>query len=345
MEGCVSPIFYGIILFSIVARMKEKRDRPLASLIFLLALFTFAATAGLGIAEMQTAKPELPRTVGPWTRSEAPRTVTAENIFEYMDGAGELYIGYHLDRLEATEYSAPGEKNILVELYFMKTPDDAFGLLSLDWGGEPVDLERSSSEGAGKQPFWPSALYGEGLLRLRSGKIYARIMAEQETPPSKEAVLALGRAVVREGADPSSPALLRHLPETFRPDWKQRRVGTSYFRSHLVLNSLYYLSQENMLDLGHETEAALARYEKETPSGPQRIRFLLVQYPNAQAAGKALAHFQRVYLPDRSLSSTETQNFFSVEDGWLGYKLNGRRAAFVFECPDKETAAAVIDQL
>jgi len=335
----------GIILDSIAVRMKEKRDRPPASVFSLLALFVFAATAGPEIANMKTAKPELPKTVGPWTRSEAPRTINAENIFEYMDGAGELYIGYRFDRLEVTEFAARDEKNILVELYFMKTPDDAFGLLSLDWGGEPVDLDVAVRQSAEKQPAWPNALYGEGLLRLRSDKIYARVLAEQETPRSKEAVLALGRAIVKDGADSSSPALLRQFPETLRPGWNERRDGTSYFRSHLVLNSLYYLSQENMFDLGRETEAAIAKYEKESTAGLQRLRVLLVQYPDTRAAGKALAHFLRVYLPDRSSSSKETRDFFSVEDGWLGYKLTGGRVAFVFECPDRETAASVMDQL
>ncbi|MFZ2053302.1 MAG: DUF6599 family protein [Candidatus Aminicenantales bacterium] len=325
--------------------MKEKRNRPPASIFCLLPVMIFAVTAGLARKEMQAAKPELPQAVGPWTRSETARTISAENIFEYMDGAGEIYIGYRFDRLEITEYSAPGEKNILVELYFMKTPDDAFGLLSLDWGGEPVDLEVAARPGAEKQPTWPNALYGEGLLRLRSDTLYARILAERETPRSKEAVLALGRAVVKDGAFSSSPAFLRQLPESLQPGWKQRPYGTSYFRSHLVLNSLYYLSQENMFDLGHETEATIATYERESPAGIQRIRVLLIQYPQAQAAGKAFAHFLRVYLPDRTSASTETQNFFSVEDGWLAYKLTGRRAAFVFECPDRETAAAVIDQL
>jgi hypothetical protein len=325
--------------------MKEKRDRPPASTVFLLALCVFTATARLEIAEMKTAKPELPRTVGLWTRTEATRTIRAESIFEYMDGAGELYIGYRFGRLEATEYTAPDEKNILVELYFMKTPDDAFGLLSLDWGGEPVDLVVAARKSAEKHPAWPNALYGEGLLRLRSDKIYARILAEQETPRSKEAVLALGRAVVKDGAGSSSPALLCQLPETLESGWKQRRDETSYFRSHLVLNSLYYLSQENIFDLGRETEAAIARYEKNSPAGPRRIRILLFRYPDGRAAEKALGHFRRVYLPDRSSASTETQNFFSVEDGWLGFKLKGGRAAFVFECPDRETAAVVLDQI
>jgi hypothetical protein len=331
--------------WSIVERMKEKRNRPPVSIFFLPALFAFAATAGLGIAQMKTSKPKLPRTVGPWTRSEGPRTISAETIFEYMDGAGELYIGYRFDRLEVTEYTAPDEKNILVELYFMKTPDDAFGLLSLDWGGEPVDLGVTAPPDTEKQPAWPKALYGEGLLRLRSDKIYARIMAEQETPRSKKAVLAIGGTVVKQGSDSSSPALLCQLPETLWPEWKQRRGVTSYFRSHLVLNSLYYLSQENIFDFGHGTEAAITQYERESPLGIRRFRVLLIQYPDAEAAGSALAHFRRVYLPDRPSSSMETQNVFSVEDGWLGFKLNGRQTAFVFECPDRETAAAVLDQL
>lgn len=325
--------------------MKEKWDRLSVSIIFLLVLHTFAAAAGLETAEMQTVKVELPQTAGSWTKSAPPRTITAENIFEYMDGAGELYIGYRFDRLEVAEYAAPDEKNILVELYFMKTPDDAFGLLSLDWGGMPVDLGDSGKMSPKDRPTWPSALYGEGLLRLRSDAIYARIMAEKETPRSKEAVLALGRAVVKDGAGSSSPALLRQLPEVIWPEWKQRRGLTSYFRSHLVLNSLYYLSRENMFELGPETEAVITQYERESPLGTQRFRVLRIRYPDAGAAGKALAHFRRVYLPDQSSSATETLNFVKVEDGWLGYKLRGRQAAFVFECPDRETATAVMDEL
>ena len=195
------------------------------------------------------------------------------------------------------------------------------------------------------RPAWPSALYGEGLVRLRSDKIYARILAERETPGSKEAVLTLGRIVVQGASDSPTPALLRRLPGNLWPEWKQRLKMTAYFRSHLVLNSLYYLSQENIFDLDHETEAAITQYERESPQGLQRFRVLLVQYPDAEAARQALAHFRRVYLPERSSSSAETQGLVEVEDGWLGVKQGGRLAVFVFECPDRETAAAVIDQL
>ena len=325
--------------------MKEKRDRLPASINFLLALFVFAQTAGPEVVEMKPDRPELPQTVGAWTRNETTRTITAKDIFEYMNGAGELYIGYRFVRLVVPEYTAPEAKNILVELYIMESPGDAFGLLSLDWGGDPVNLGDGGKKSTNDKPAWPSALYGEGLLRLRSDKIYARIMAEQETPGSKAAVLALGRAVTGDGPDFLCPALFRQLPESIWPEWKQRRGVTGYFRSHLVLNSLYYLSQENMFDLGHETEAAITQYERESPLGMQRFRVLLIQYPDAEAAGRALAHFRRVYLPDQSSSATKTLNSAKVEDGWLGYKLSGRQTTFVFECPDRETAEAVMNQL
>jgi len=87
--------------------------------------------------------------VGLWTRPDSPRIVDAKNIFDYMDGAGELYLGYCFDHLEVYEYQAKSQKNILVELYFMKTSNDAFGLLSLDWGGEPMDLGQGLSRNSG----------------------------------------------------------------------------------------------------------------------------------------------------------------------------------------------------
>jgi len=84
-----------------------------------------------------------------------------------MDGAGELYLGYRFDHLESYEYEVQSEKNILVELYFMKTADDAFGLLSLDWGGEPVDLGQTLEENVKVIRIWFSAALAAGASLSR----------------------------------------------------------------------------------------------------------------------------------------------------------------------------------
>jgi hypothetical protein len=301
---------------------------------------------------MQEPKPTLPKTVGTWTRPDSPQLVTAKNIFDYMDGAGELYIGYRFDHLESYEYKTQNQNNILVELYFMTTSDDAFGLLSLDWEGESVELAGGPVQMAG-EPVRSSkslqALYGEGLLRLWSDTIYARIMASQETPESKEAVLSLGRSIIKDRGNPPLPKLLKKLPVSFPEDWVLGKDRTSYFRSHLVLNSIYYLGQENMLDLDLNTEAVTSPYEKKNSEGKKRIHFLLVNYADNKRARQALAHFYKVYLPEHSLSFQsgsyeEISNMFLIEDGWLGYKIKDNTIAFIFECPDQEIARTIINQ-
>jgi hypothetical protein len=261
-----------------------------------------------------------------------------------MNGAGELYLGYRFDHLDVFTYSAAGRENILVELYFMQARDDAFGLLSLDWGGEPVELSAASAAPDPESPNpRPRALYGEGLLRLRAGKLFARIMAERETPESRRAVLELGRAVAQGREIPPEPELLQELPQSLAGGWHVLESRISFFRSHLVLNSLYYLSSENLLDLGHNTEAVTAVYERtEASSAGQRLRWLGVRYPDRSAALAALGHFHRVYLPDfpyrsGSKPSCRHKGVFQIEDGWLGYGLKEGTLIFLFECPDRET--------
>jgi len=301
---------------------------------------------------MTEAKTILPKTVGVWTSPDAPRIVNAETIFDYIDGAGELYLGYRFDHLEVYEYKAQSQKDILVELYFFETSDDAFGLLSLDWGGEAVDLSQTHMEQSeSDEQNWPRALYGEGLLRIWSDNLYARVMAYIDTPESEQAVLDLGRGIIEGRENPPRPKLLGKLPDFFQPEWTPRLDRASYFRTHLVLNSLYFLSQENILDLDLTSEGISVPYERMDSSGDQeRIQFLMMKYIDLGQAQKALVKFHEAYLPEHSSpklssSSGKVLNAFRVEDGWLGYKLEKNSLALIFGCPDQETARTVIDQI
>jgi len=296
---------------------------------------------------MNTDQLDLPKTVGVWNRPDSPRLIHSENIFKYMNGAGELYLGYRFHHLEVFDYTSPDQGNILVELYFMENADDAFGLLSLDWGGEPVSLD-SAPAAISNQSFTAStrALYGGGLLRLWSDYIYARIMAERETPASKEAVLALGQAIAAGAQYPPEPALVKILPLAIDAVWKLRVDRLSFFRSYLVLNSIYYLSHENILDLDLSAEAVSAPYQYIPGSGvPKRSQFLLLQYENTERARQALNHFHDAYLPELKKEITaDSPSLFKLEDGWMAYKLIGRHIAIVFESPDPESARAILQK-
>lgn len=288
---------------------------------------------------MAEPDPVLPKTIGDWTRSLSPDVVTAENIFDYMNGAGELYLGYRFYRCDVYEYKSPTQKNILVEMYIMESSDDAFGLLSLDWGGEIVDGSA-----------WPSALYGEGLLRLWTDNIYTRIMATQETPESREAVLSIGQAVAEGRKNPPAPEIVRKLPDSPMTSWDLRRDRTSFFRTHLVLNSLYYLSHQNILDLDLNSQGVYALYEKrETREKKSRIHMLRVEYKDKKSAGEALARFHEAYLPEHPFppdtsAPGEIAGVFSVEDGWMAYACREDCIVLAFQCPDRKTARAITER-
>lgn len=292
---------------------------------------------------------KLPRTFGPWTRPEASRRIDAGSIFNYMDGAGELYLAYRFDHLDVFEYSSADQGNILVELYSMQTSDDAFGLLSGDWGGEPVVLEGTVAASAASSVPSHRALYGAGLLRIWSDTLYARVLASRETAVSRERVLAIGRAIVTGRGQTTAPALMNALPRAAGTTYQLRPDRTTYLRSHLVLNSVYFLSPENILDLDRTAEAAAATYESSVPSPPKhQVRLLLVRYRDETAARLAVARFRDAYLPETRERAGSNANLSSalqhVEDGWAGYQLTGRCLAVVFEFQDPGLARTFVRQ-
>ncbi|MDM8543243.1 hypothetical protein QUF90_19380 [Desulfococcaceae bacterium HSG9] len=312
-------------------------------LICLTIVMAFATHEGV---DAQMKPNYLPRTIGAWTRPESPEIINSDNIFKYMNGAGELYLGYRFDHLEVFDYTSENQENILVELYFMETSDDAFGLLSLDWGGEPVSFDGLPAKSSDRLP---KALYGAGLLRVWSDNLYIRIMASHETPASKQAVLDLGKAVTADRKNSPEPELLKFLAPDVDSGWKLRRDRQSFFRSHLALNSVYYLSHANILDFDLSAEAVIASYEQVAAKEPIRSQFLLVKYENRARAFKALNHFHDAYLPDHKKeiiedSSAKNLSLFKIEDGWTGYKLIDNYAVIVFKCPDRKSARTIINK-
>ncbi len=321
------------------------------ALLYFLAIIIFVLSFRGISAEMTKKTVNLPKTIGAWTRSDSTRIIDSSNIFDYMNGAGELYLAYGFDHLEVYEYTADQQDSILVEVYVMNTSNDAFGLLSLDWGGEPVTFQTPliQSNPTVAPPY--RALYGSGLLRIRADTIYARVMAYQETAASKEVVLSLGQTISANRKTPGEPELLKVLPNAMDSGWKLRKDRIGFFRSHLVLNSLYYLSHQNILKLDHSTEAVTAPYEKTLNDGTsKRVQVLFVKYASPELARKALDEFHSLYLDEHPKGSdpgttNKQMNSFNIEDGWLGYALDGTRLTIVFECPNRETVDLIIKHI
>ena len=284
--------------------------------------FLFLAALPMTINTSVLSSIQLPRQVEQWTRPDSAHTVTAQTIFDYMDGAGELYLGFRFDSLQVVEYTAVDTYSLLIEIYYMQESDDAFGLLSLDPEGERIDW------GAAPEESSPYALYGAGLLRLWAGPVYARVMAFQETETARRAVLELGRVIASQCRSAQPPELLREVQPLF-PNFSMK-----YFRSHLVLNSFFYLASQNILDLDPSVEGIYA--------GEGAMKVLLLHYPQAGRAAAAARLFLSSYMPDHPARCGE---FYPLESGYCACFHFGAFLVLLFDCPDVESGRQRVQTL
>jgi hypothetical protein len=303
-----------------------------------------------GRVDIGGATVSLPQRIGEWTRPDAARRITADTIFDYMDGGGELYLAYRFDHLDVFEYKAKDASlgTILVEIYSMKSSDDAFGLLSNDWGGEPA------SPGGGQPPRESAAirphraLYGAGLLRLWSGTLFARVLASRETPESRAAVFEIARALttreVEEGPGPAPaspappPAIVAALAAPATASSQVRPDRTCFFRSYLVLNSQYFLASQDILGLGLDVDAATTEF-RPAATGERPLRVILIRYPSSERASAGLKMFVSAYLRgvDGQSHAMARSGSARVEHGWVGWAQRAQGLAITL---DAATSAA-----
>lgn len=317
-----------------------------------LFLITFILLCGIGMTDSKDQSMNLPKTIMGWNRSDKSQKVDSQTIFEYMDGAGELYIGYRFNHIDVYNYQSPNrEDEILVELYHMKSSDDAFGLLSLDWTGDPVQLGCSllpENEKTTSPDF--RFLYGSGLLRIWSNNLYARILVFPETPASKEAVLEIGRAIVSGRENTSPPDFLNALPLSLAGRWHLERTRVHFLRTHLVLNSIYFLSFSNILDLDLSTKIAAGRYRIHSDSDESEFfQVFVVHYIDADKARRSLIRFRKAYFPEISIDHDRgvglyKPQVYSTENKWSGFALHNRVLILGFDLPDASSGEMILNE-
>lgn len=257
----------------------------------------------------------LPPEVLGWRPAERDMVYGPDTLYDYIDGAAEVYRSFNVRRVIARRYVNPGHPDIIVDVFDMGSPNEAFGVYR-------HEVRQGESAGIGQE-----SEYLRGSLAFWKDNFYVAVTPFDDTPETQEAVLALGTAVAQAipGEGPL-PDLIRFLPE-------EERVPASirYFHNHACLNLYYFLADSNVLDLSGDTEGVLARYivDEHEP-----MTLLVIRYPESNAAREALASFQAVYLPEADADGLAT-----IENG----RVSGAEAVdtyiiAVLDAPNRETA-------
>ncbi|MGC8861301.1 MAG: DUF6599 family protein [Armatimonadota bacterium] len=266
---------------------------------------------------------ELPAAACAGWASGPQRLVLPSAIFKYMDGAGELYLGYGFKKLYVREYEKTGEPKVTCEVYLMPSSADAYGLFSQDRTGTELRIGQS-------------AVYASGLLLAWQGKYFVRLLADRETPEAKRCIVELAKQVVKLCGPPGKPpAALGWLPK------KGLDAGSvHYFHTHACLNYFHFVSTQNILNLSLKTEAVMGTYAHENG----KSLALVISYPSETESRVAWDKFRQVYMA--GLSPSGGYSIVRLENGrWCGGIQQRKRLFLVLEAPTRDDCASLLKRM
>lgn len=152
-------------------------------------------------SELTSLMPDLEK----WKSTEETQIYYPESLFEYINGAAEIYLSYEFRELAVNQYvQADSECNIIVEIYAMGNSTNAFGIYS--------------AERFPDNKFVPVGLQGyleEGTLNFLTGSYYVKLMCFDCEPDSKTVLESFAQAIINKVTDKGAfPSLLEQFPAT-----------------------------------------------------------------------------------------------------------------------------------
>jgi hypothetical protein len=288
---------------------------------FVIMVWIFTVAEIVEGEKKEKMNPEffLPSEAAGWKWDEKEMKYNSRTLFDYIDGAAELYLAYGFQNLTVRRFDKSNRPPITIELYEMASSEDAYGVFSFERQDETIGVGQGSE-------------FGGGLLRFWKGKYFVSIYADGEGAEVESAIIKMGRAAANSiPATGPEPKLVDFIPGK---DLGLVDRSVRYLKSHVLLNQRFFIAHQNILNLSRKTEAVLAQYIREE----QKTQLLLIRYPTLKEAGDAYQGFMKAYLPDaggRDRSKTEDQK-------WTIARQRNEFVLIVFGAPTEDNAEGLL---
>ncbi len=261
--------------------------------IFFIVIFLFSYLRSISSQPNSDPALILPHTIGGWEAS-TERTFNDSTLYDYIDGNAELFLSFGFTKVYNRIYSRANQPDILVDIFYMNSSYDAFGVFSFSVGKTRNDFGVNSQIANGALVFWKD-------------KYYVSITCYPETEESKITTREIARlidsSILPKG---ELPGILNCLPSK-----SLDKESIRYFRHYIWLNSHIFISNENILNIDQTTEAALAKYGEDDKS-----ILLIIKYPDSSSMLIAKEKFIKNYNPEllnSPIIKTQTGNWCGIE--------------------------------
>jgi hypothetical protein len=175
---------------------------------------------------------QFPEVAG-WKLSEDVQTFVPKTLYEYIDGAADLYLTYDFEELKVGEYSNDKKGSVTVEIYRQKSPTLAFGVYSQERPSNP------SLVSMGAQGY-----IDENLLNFLSGSYYVKINSYNTGAEDREILQSFAKKVLENLEEKGTfPPILSSFPEEGKNRNSEKFVAKN-FLGYSFLHSAFTAEYE-----------------------------------------------------------------------------------------------------
>ena len=249
--------------------------------------------------------PEIPESFSGWNIKEPVKLYRGKEIFDFINGEGEIYLEYDFKAVAVQQYFNDNN-NIELAVYNMGKPEDAFGIFSL-YGTESIEITGIGNDDRTT----------DFSVKFWKDKYFVNIMSYSKL--TRNDIISLAKIIEKNIPNKGEkPEILKHFMEL-------NPKSIVYFHGKFSLNSIYYISDENVLRLNKNTDGIICNYAKDGKS----LQMLLIKYPEEKSAQNALKHLKKyiysrnetVELSDNCLIWKRAEkkfDIFTIESNYLG---------------------------
>jgi len=201
-----------------------------------------------------------------WTLAGDLQVFDAQNLYSLVNGQADSFYAYGFEQVAVQTYADAGGATLRVEVWQMGTPADAYGLFTTVRTGEAVSVGSGGDGDPGRRlDFWQDRY----LVRL-----FAVLPLDA---PVLTAFAEQIAGVLPSGGE--RPSLVARLPQEGLVD-----RSDLFFHQEISIQDNLWLGGQNLLALGPETNAVLARYKV----AGEGVWLLVVEYADPGAASAAV---------------------------------------------------------
>jgi hypothetical protein len=262
-----------------------------------------------------------------WKSSSPAKIYNKNTIFDYIDGAAELYFAYDFSSVATAEYKND-QTSILIDVYDMTTPENAFGIYSLNKYQE-ANYVKIGNEG----------ILTESTLDFWKGKYYCKVYSLDQSKEYQKIVADFGNKLAsRIQENGEEPEIIGKLPQKGLIPKTEK-----FFTRKLGLDNVHFISEENVLDLNGDTKGAIAEYQ----SGNNRFLLFVIDYHSPEKATKVFDMYSK-YLNKKGdvvLIKDSDGKTFKVENKFTHITLKGQFLSGFWDVESQELAEIALQYM